>query len=70
MDATIKRAREHFDWLACCHFDRLTVKEIAHLDGESWLRDYDSISLAINDAAARCGLTLNRQRGRPPKTDS
>jgi len=69
VDATIKLAREHFDWLACCHFDRLTVKEIAHLDGESWLRDYDSISLAITDTATLCGLTIDRPRSRPPKTD-
>jgi hypothetical protein len=47
----------------------LTVKEIAHLDGESWLRDYDSISLAITDTATLCGLTIDRPRSRPPKTD-
>ena len=61
---------EHFEWLACFHFGRWTVERIAEeFGGKRGLEDRP-VSLAITDAAARCGLTLDRRRGRPPKTDS
>ena len=69
MDTPIKRAPEHFKWLACFHFGRWTINQIAEKFGGEHGKEDRSGSLAITDAAARCGLTLDRRRGRPPKTD-
>ena len=55
VDTPIKRAPEHFEWLACFHFGRWTVERIAdEFGGKRGLEDRP-VSLAITDAAARCG---------------
>ncbi len=83
MDTPIKRAPEHFEWLALYHFDGWTNPQIADafegaanylksgrgVHGKHSLEDW-SVSRGINDAARRCGLTIDRPLGRPPKTDS
>ncbi len=83
VDAPIKHAPEHFEWLALYHFGGWTIPQIADefegaanylksgrgVHGKHSLEDW-SVSRGINDAARHCGLTLNRPLGRPPKTDS
>ena len=70
VDAPIKHAPEHFEWLALYHFGEWTVERIADEFGGKRGLENRSILFGITDAAASCGLTLNRRRGRPPKTDS
>ncbi len=70
VDAPIKRAPEHFEWLALYHFGSETVEDIAEDRGGTHGLENRSVSLGIADAAKRCGLTLDRRRGRPPKTNS
>ena len=69
MDTPIKRASEHFEWLALYHFSRWTIPQIAEKFGGEHGKEDRPVSLEITDAAAHCGLTLDRRRGRPPKTD-
>jgi len=70
VDTPIKRAPEHFEWLALYHFGKWAVERIADEFGRKHGLEGRSIWFGITDAAARCGLTLDRRRGRPPKTDS
>ncbi len=70
VDAPIKHAPEHFEWLALYHFGEWTVERIADEFGGKRGLENRSILFGITDAAARCSLTLNRRRGQPPKTDS
>ena len=69
VDTPIKRAPEHFEWLACFHFRRWTINQIAEEFGGEHGKEDRSVTHGINDTAALCGLTIGRRRGRPPKTD-
>ena len=60
---------EHFEWLACFHFRRWTINQIAEEFGGEHGKEDRSVTHGINDTAALCGLTIERRRGRPPKTD-
>ena len=69
VDAPIKHAPEHFEWLACFHFRRWTINQIAEEFGGEHGKEDRSVTHGINDTAALCGLTIDRPRSRPPKTD-
>ena len=60
---------EHFERLACFHFRRWTINQIAEEFGGEHGKEDRSVTHGINDTAALFGLTIERRRGRPPKTD-